>query len=333
MWQLERRTIWLGLLSIGLLAVAAARADEPDVLHLRSGEQFSGFSRGPEEDLLRWRMPYGDDIWIPLDAIDWVEYAKPIVEPPKPKSELGEQPSDESEPGDDAAETDGDGRFAFFDRVTKRLEIGARFLDGNNDQDFVDTKLIIERDTGNRRIQFDVGGHYGQSAGNRSTNRWFANSTIDFVKEGKWILFVTSKNEYDEFENLDYRGTLAGGLGYRFVNEEHKRLITRIGPAVTHELFNDPFVRRTTPDLLLETETRWPFLDGIYFEHKATLNPSVDDLQVFRLISNTGLLFHLDNGDRWLLKLGLRLEHNSKPNLGRLKNDYTSSLVLVYSRK
>jgi hypothetical protein len=362
-------TVNLPAIVIGLTAVLfAAPCHAAEILYLKSGDRFSGTSRGLSDGTLRWQMPYGGEIRIPLEAVDRIEYPAPSLAGPLPDSEAVpitnevpplEVPSaaqgdsgplipDGDLPGDEDLETCGPGylhslveRFENTQNAaakqfvvwTKRIELGARFLDGNNDQDFIDVTAKIERENADPYVDADFGGQYGQNRGDRATNRWFGNVTVDFAKERKWIFYLSSKNEYDEFENLDYRGTLSPGIGYRFLNEKDKKLVTRLGPAVTHELFRDPPLRRTTPDLFAELDTRWPLFDRVQYEHKSSIHPSLNDIDVYRIVSNTGILICLDDGEQWNLKLGMRFEHNSQPNVGREKSDYTSSILLVYKRK
>jgi len=217
---------------------------------------------------------------------------------------------------------------------TTRFEIGGRFLVGNSDQDFFNVRGRFEKTiTKHRYAELDIGGDFAQNRGEKSANRWFANGTYDFSRDGDWILFITTKNEFNEFRNLNWRGTLSGGFGYRFYNEKRKRLIARIGPAVTHEFFFSPTVHRTTPDVLAEMDLKWPIHDRSDFENKLMIRPSVSDLEVFRLENRSGLLFRIDTNERWKLKLGLWIDYNSKPNRFRLRTDYTTLISLVYTRK
>jgi putative salt-induced outer membrane protein YdiY len=82
-----------------------------------------------------------------------------------------------------------------------------------------------------------------------------------------------------------------------------------------------------------EVEFRWPLFDRMEVEHKSTINPSVEDFQIFRVVSNYGISLRLDESAKWNFKLGLRHEYNSKPNNNREKSDYTTNILLVYSRK
>lgn len=215
---------------------------------------------------------------------------------------------------------------------TKRVELGGRMLSGNSDQQTLFLSGLFENTNDWRVLKIDVGGEYARSYGDPVANRWYGNGNIDFTKSDPWIVFISNKNEYDEIANLEYRGTLAGGLGYRFYNEKDRRLILRVGPAVTHERFSDPKNQRTTPDIMSELEVRWPLTDRLSFEQLSTFRPAVDDLNVFRLTSRMGLLWQITEDKTWSLKLGFLHDYNSRPNPGRKRSDITTSFLLVYQR-
>jgi len=333
-----------------LLAVVSdapfAHGEDPEILHLQGGEQLSGISRGFADGMLRWELPQGSELTLPLEAIDRIEYSSVDSAVPLAPVETLDPSLDASD-----AEEDLNGRFQPFhstidvfehsadralevaDNWTERIEVGGRLLDGNSNEDFFNLSATLERQVENRFAQFEFGGQYGQSDGDPNTNRWFGNSNFDFDHEGNWICFISTKNEFDEFENLDYRGTFSTGMGYRFYNEDDKRLILRVGPAATYEKFHAPAKTRTTPDLLGEIELRWPIFERTSIEHKTTVHPSMADVNVFRLVSNYGLLVHLDEDSAWSLKIGTRHEYNARPNQDRKPSDYTTSLQLVYTRK
>ena len=222
----------------------------------------------------------------------------------------------------------------YWNSWTKRLEIGGRILRGNTDEDFLNTGLKMEKKSERRFAQVEAGGQFSRVRSVPTSNRWFANSTVDFNKltEDKWVWFAASKNEHDELESLSYRGSLSTGLGYRFYNEPKKRLVTRFGPGVTYEHFYNPSVDRATPDLFGEVEALWPLYDRTSLEHKTSIYPSLESMDVFRFVSTYGLLIGLDEDERWSLKLGLRHEYNSHPNVDREKSDYTATFLLVYTR-
>jgi putative salt-induced outer membrane protein YdiY len=219
--------------------------------------------------------------------------------------------------------------------ATERIEFGGTFIDGNSESDAMNLNGEFADTTDRRKHQVKFGGFVAGARDEITANRWFVNGTFDFnrPKTARWLLFVTSRNEYDEFENLDYRGTLSAGVGYRLVNRVDREVLFRVGPGVTGEFFRDPYRERITPDLFGQMEIEWPVFDRLIYEHDTTVNPSIEDFRIFRLVSTNGLLLPLDEDETWNLKFGVRWEYNSQPNKNRLPSDYTTNLLLVYKRK
>lgn len=332
-----------------------------ETLYLKDGQFFAGESIGFENGQILFQLTDGQMRSIELGLVDRLEYntagsdlasdetllvnnvsgdLPPLptltdqVPVPQPLSVAPDLNSDEDDfsPFEEVGE--------YYDRCweqvevwTKRMEIGGTFLAGNTDRDYVTTGLFLEKSDNDNQFEFEIGGRWGQSNGVRDANRWFGNATLDLARTTDWIVFVTNKNVYDEFENLDWRGTLSAGLGYRFINEDDRRLILRVGPGGTREIYNNPTLRRTTLDVFVEIEFQWPLSDHAKLEHKQTWTPSVDVAHILRVTTETGLLFKLDNKDRWNLRLGLLQVYNSYPNAGTKKSDYTGSVSLVYTRK
>lgn len=221
-----------------------------------------------------------------------------------------------------------------FVEWTSRISLGARALTGNSRQNFIDFAADFEKKDGKRRFsQINLLGQYGESAEKVVANRWFANSTTDYYHGEKWMTFVKIMDQYDQLQNLDYRGTLSGGAGYRFFFEDHRRLVFRVGPGVTGEIFHSPSDNRVTPDLFSELEVRLPIWERLKWEQKTTVFPSLSALDVARATSQTAFLYAFDEKERWSLKLGLLYQYISQPNLGRLPSDFTTNLSIVYLRK
>ncbi len=341
--QLVRCAIGCFLCLLG----GVARGGEGDVLVFKSGERIAGASLGFVDGTLRWQMSTGGVVGIPLDVIDRVEFTKARSDSGQPTASDSAPTAEAAEPCD-ADENDESGYFYDVGEVfteaydstiiqakkwTNRIEFGGQFLDGNSAQDSLTFKGLFENKQERKFYQVETGGQYGRADGNTTSNRWFANGTCDCDHQGNWITFVTAKNEFDEFKNLDYRGSYSTGIGYRFFNDDKRRLITRVGPGLTYERFINPNDTRTSPDLFGEVEFRWPMFDRLELEHKSTINPTVEDFKIFRLVSNYGISLKLDEDARWNLKLGVRHEYHSKPSPGREKSDYTTNILLVYVRK
>lgn len=219
------------------------------------------------------------------------------------------------------------------DRWTERLEFGGTFLEGNTKQETFNTAARFTRESEDSKSQINLGGQYSQSHGLKTANRWFGDTTTDFKQTGNWIYFIRTLHGFNEFERLDYRGTGSFGFGYRFLNESSKKLIVRTGPGVTVEVFHNPIVVRTTADWFAEFEAQWPIGKRMMLEEKATVNPSLENMQLVRVLNTAGLVIPLDEQKRWNLKFGFRYDYNGKPPENRVPSDYTTTVNIVYARK
>lgn len=225
-------------------------------------------------------------------------------------------------------------RFAgLFDTWTSRIALGGRSLVGNSNQNFIDLLADFENKTEVRATQINLGGQFGESNETIVANRWFANSTTDFYHQRGWLTFTKLMDQYDQLQNLDYRGTFSAGIGYRFLFDDQRRIITRLGPGVTFEIFHDPSNSRTTPDLFGELELRLPVWQRLKWEQKSTVFPSLSELAVARAQSQTTILYSFDERERWSLRVGLLYQFISQPNVGKVPSDYTTNVSIMYQRK
>jgi putative salt-induced outer membrane protein YdiY len=313
-------------------------------LTLRSGDQLLGRSLETVDGQLVWMFRDGDILQIPIDQIDCLDTAPsddlPLIPPSPaltdPSAAINAQepiPWTEVIPFMSTLQETYDKASNVAAKWTQRLQFGGQFNDGNTRTSLVDVVGVLEQNTKEKMRQIDLGGQWGQNRGKQSANRWWLNSNFDWPVHDKWIAFVTSKNEYNELANLDYRGTLSAGGGYRFVFEDKRRLIVRFGPAYTIEIFISPSNTRQTPDMFSELELRWPLFERTTLEQKTRVQPSLLDMELVRVFSTTGLLVDLDAKDRWKLRLGLQYQYNSQPNPGRVPSDYMTTVSLVYQRK
>lgn len=344
-----------------------------EILVLKNGDRVSGSSVSVSGGAVSWKMPYGRVIEVPLALIDRIEQVPGIPDsdtapvsadatPPPVAQASSDEPSTAAEPPKQdgevtpasadipAGETGplpladawyevARSTYAYSteqtERWTKRFELGGTWVDGNSETSEAYIGGIFERQFDHVSHSLDWNGRHATAGSEVTQSRWQVNGTTDFSKDaqGKWILFLTQRHLFDQLADLDYRGTFAGGVGYRFINEGDKRLIARLGPGATVEKFDPPLGTRVTPDLFAEAEAKWPVFDRTQLEYKSTFSPSLNEIGVFRMTSNYGLLVKLDDNERWAMRAGLRHDHNSQPNAGKKEDDFTTTLSVIYSRK
>jgi len=351
---------------------SAAIPERGEILVLKNGDRVTGRSLDLDEGSLRWRMPYGKEIDIPLGLVDRVEEVPtdeevlgteaPAAEGSSPEpAATTAPPADDGKPVADPAVEPASAKvppvmaeplpltkawleafrstYAYTSeqtgRWTKRVEFGGTWVDGNSETSEAYVGGAFERQFEQVFHQLEWNGRHATAGAKVTQSRWQFNGTTDFSKDekGKWIIFATHRHLFDELADVNYRGTYASGLGYRFVNEGEKRFIVRLGPGATAEKYDPPIGWRVTPDLFSEAEAKWPVFERTLLEYKSTLTPSLDDLGVFRATSTYGLLVKLDEKEAWAMRVGLRHDHNSQPNPGKKENDFTTTFSVVYTRR
>lgn len=345
-------SLLFSLLVVGSTHPAALATE---TLYLKNGDKLSGKQVGFGEETLQWSWRGTDVIEVPLTDIERIDYEPdsgtpagdgpylmlmtpgqvfappadhvpldvPVLEPEPPMPSklqfLWNEYCDWFQNG--------------FGSWTERLELGGSFLEGNTNQEAFNTAAKFSRETDWTKTTINLGGQYAQSKDVLTANRWFGDTTTDFKRKDKWMTFIRSLHEFDEFANLDYRGTASLGVGYRFIDTNPRQLLVRAGPGVTQEVFHNPRVLRTTPDLFTEVEAKWPIGERVIFEEKATVHPSINDWKLVRILNTSSLLIPLDSMKRWNLKLGFRFDYNGMPNIHRKPSDFATTVNIVYSRK
>ena len=343
----------MGLLAQGWL-IPSTLATE--TLYLKNGDKLTGSQVGFGDETLHWSWRGAGMIEVPLGDIERVDYTAEsdsaagdgpylmlltpgqVFAPPAHHMPLDVPTAPPEEPPPQS-------KLQFlwteyfdwfqngFDTWTERLELGGSFLKGNTDQEAFNTAVRFTRETNWTKTQINLGGQYAQSKAVLTANRWFGDTTTDFKTSNKWITYVRTLHEFDEFANLDYRGTASLGVGYKFVDSDPRQLTVRAGPGVTQEVFHNPRVLRTTPDLFTELEAKWPIGERVIFEEKATVHPSISNWQLVRILNTSSFLVPLDSMKRWNLKFGFRYEYNGVPNINRRPSDFATTVNIVYSRK
>lgn len=348
-----------------LHAAETETAEQLSKLYLIDGRDFTGSLQARSEEGVLWKTDTGKELSYPDMMVDRIELLSSEVDEALTKTVEGEKEA-ESEPDDKVVNASATveeipeapgvpEELAASDQVdteipppltrvyrytarrmkrwTKRFELGGRFVDGNSEERFLNTEARFETRCDHYTTRLDMGGKWGETPAAKTANNWYANGTADFGEVNDWIIFATSQNQYDELQGLDYRGTLSAGIGYRFADDDCCRAIVRIGPGVTYEKFMGSDEDRVTADIFGEAEYHKQLWERLKFEGKSTLKPSIDDLDVFRLINDWAWLTTLDEDSEWQFKVSLRVEYNSEPAEDREKTDYTTLVGLVYTLK
>ncbi|MEX0326346.1 MAG: YdiY family protein [Puniceicoccaceae bacterium] len=149
---------------------------------------------------------------------------------------------------------------------------------------------------------------------------------------GKWGWYIREELERDTFEEIDFRSTTAGGLSYKFIEEDRMTLEGNAGLSYRYEsyTFDDPS-DDDFAGLDFGLDFGWQFADWGKLVSNFTYVPSIDDFGDFLFTHESGVDIPLGTSEGWVLKIGLSHKYNSEPadaSLESLDTTYFTRLIL-----
>lgn len=147
--------------------------------------------------------------------------------------------------------------------------------------------------------------------------------------------YVRTELEQDEFENIELRTTVAGGLSYRWANEDHYKLSTRAGLSYRHESYDNGSPNESNIGLDFGLSHFYRFKNRWEVRNELTFTPSVEDFQDYLATQDSHLSLPVGESEWWKVRLGLRNDYNNLPDTGREHLDTTwyGALVASYEEK
>ena len=149
----------------------------------------------------------------------------------------------------------------------------------------------------------------------------------------KWGWFLREELERDTFEGIDFRSTTAGGVTYKFIQEERLSLEGSAGISYRYESYSDAGVEDDGfPGLDFGLNLGWQFADWGKLVTKLSYIPSFDDFGDYLVEHESGVDVPLGTSDAWVMRFGVSNQYNSHPGGSREKLDtsYFARLILTW---
>ncbi len=176
--------------------------------------------------------------------------------------------------------------------------------------------------------------NYQETDGSRSEDEQIGGMkyTNFFTERLGW--YLREELEHDTIEGIDFRSTSAGGLEYKFIDEDRLTLDGNAGLSYRYESYTDPLVEDNGfAGLDFGLNLMWQFADWGKLNTKLTYTPSIDDFGNYLFTHESTVNFPLGTSDFWIMSLGLTNQYNSEPSPGRDELDTTYFARLILSWK
>ena len=143
--------------------------------------------------------------------------------------------------------------------------------------------------------------------------------------------FGTGDLEFDEFQKLDLRMTLGGGLGWHAIKTEQTAFDVYGGGAYTKEYFSTD-LRRSSGEILVGQDFAHQVSKRFAIKERFVFMPNMSDTGEYRFNFDLSLVTNLNTWLGWHVTLSDRFLSNPVP--GALKNDtlFTTGLRLTFGR-
>jgi putative salt-induced outer membrane protein YdiY len=126
-----------------------------------------------------------------------------------------------------------------LDYWSGRLNVGLNLRGGNTEQAELFAKFKLERRTPNTHLKLEYTANYSEVNDVESVNNQRASESFDWFLTRRLFLRVPQAEYYsDEFQNIDYRVTAGGGVGYYLVDKPKVEWLVAGGPAYQLIRFN-----------------------------------------------------------------------------------------------
>lgn len=211
-----------------------------------------------------------------------------------------------------------------------RAEFGLTLEMGNTERVVVHGRVSTTRATELDRLTLYFRGDYAEENDNKTTNEALIGTTYEYDVTERIFVFGQSQLEYDEFESLDLRLTVSGGVGYFFVDSEIQTLKGRFGIAYQHQDFNDG---TSTDDVLALLGYDYKLAVRKWFQYRSVLDffANASETKDWRFNAENTIEVPISSTEAWKLRFGVRNEYDNEPLLGIKSLDTTVYSALVYN--
>ncbi len=202
------------------------------------------------------------------------------------------------------------------------FDTGLSFTQGNSE-----TRTFTTAAKAQRKTQGDKITAYATSILAENSTAGITEKTANAIRGGsRYELNVSDRLftfgfidlEFDEFQNLDLRNVLGGGLGWHVRKTERTSFDVFGGGSYNQEFFSDDITRRSA-EVVVGEEFEAKLNDRLTFSQRLAFYPNMSETGEYRVQFDTALVTQLYRWIGWQISLSDRFLSNPIP--GIRKND------------
>ena len=212
---------------------------------------------------------------------------------------------------------------------TGKAALGLNRSGGNTVRKEANASMDFQRKTKHNETNFRVSSYYSSYDNQMNAQRYYGLARHAFsLGDLKWYNFYKMEFNHDYFANIDYRLIPSTGLGYWFFDDPQLKLLfeTAVGFEYTSYRNQDS---ESNFILLPRGYFKKRLFPSFWVEQNLTFYLVVDDLNRFRLRSESSLIHELTEKISW--RLSLIDEYDADPADGAKENDYRIIYAIEYS--
>jgi putative salt-induced outer membrane protein YdiY len=199
---------------------------------------------------------------------------------------------------------------------------------GNSQNIDINFALNLTRETDFATTNILANYFYASNDVATTTDRWFsqARQEINFSNP-RWSWFNQLGVEIDRFKAYDYRVALHTGLAYKLIDEDIRKLKLRFGGGASREVggTNDDW----SPELQLGADWERQLFESTKIYASFDYFPNVSDFGDYRLNTNTGLDFLVNEARNINFRIFAQNRYDSTPPPGNKASDLDYGAALV----
>jgi len=209
-----------------------------------------------------------------------------------------------------------------------KAELGINGTSGNTRSSDLRAAIGTKLETETQRWVFDGVYMKSRTDGETTVKNWYVQGLHDWLfKDSPWLLFVTGRYDWDQFQNWDKRVQAGAGAGYRLFDDECLKVRLRAGFNEVKEYGSDDTSWR--PEGILGAEGSYKINESQSLTASVIYYPDLKDFWKYRIVGQAGWSIKLNDKGLSML-LGATDEIDSHTTHPVKKSDIKYFLALIY---